>query len=121
MKVIVVDDESRLAKMISDLLELEGVNCGWFDDSSIAYEEILKHKPAIVVSDIVMPLLDGLELMKKVNQSLGDIKFIFFSGQNPYSDDTLLNQGAQKVFQKPQDLQDVFSYVEEHLGFNNEA
>ena len=110
MEVIVIDDEARLSRLISDLFNSDGIKSQWFADSRKGLEAILKLKPRLVISDIKMSFLDGLALMKQVHSKL-DIPFVFYSGESPYPEQFLLNAGAKRLFQKPHDLHEIFSYA----------
>lgn len=81
--LLIVDDEYRIGQMISRLIHFEELGielAGVFDNSEQAYEAILRNPPDIVISDIKMPVMDGLELVKKVLERHIHSHFIFISG-----------------------------------------
>ena len=69
MKVLLVDDEFFTIRMLQNLLDWEALGievCGHALNGREAYEQIRNNPPDIVITDIRMPVLDGLELMKRV-------------------------------------------------------
>ncbi len=80
--VLIVDDEIRIAKMIQKLIkwdELQLECAGLVDNGETAYRMILEQSPDIVITDIRMPKISGLELIEKANES-HSVKFIVISG-----------------------------------------
>lgn len=84
--VIVVDDETWICKLIRKIVDWEKIgfnivaNAG---DGLTALKLIEEHKPDLVVTDIRMPGLDGLGLIKTVREKKIDVEFVIISG---YSD-----------------------------------
>lgn len=88
MKVVIVDDDKNtrmcLKKMI-DWGKYEMEIIGEAFDGEQAYNLILSENPDIIISDIVMPGLTGLELSEKVNANLNDVIFILISAHDDFS------------------------------------
>jgi len=86
--VLVVEDEPALRRLISVSLEKRGYTVLAAEDGSEAIR-ILENNPGeidLVVSDIMMPKLNGLELRKKATLLRPDMRFLFISG---YAEDTI--------------------------------
>jgi PAS domain S-box-containing protein len=86
--VLVVEDEPALRAMISVSLEKRGYNVLLAEDGAAAIR-ILENNPSdidLVVSDIMMPKLNGLELRKKALLLVPEMRFLFISG---YAEDTI--------------------------------
>lgn len=69
LKVLIADDEYKVGYLVKKLIEWEKLNlefAGLVQDGMTAYEKICKCAPDIVITDIRMPVLSGLELIKKV-------------------------------------------------------
>ncbi|GAE92811.1 DNA-binding response regulator [Gracilibacillus boraciitolerans JCM 21714] len=82
-KVLLVDDERMILDGISvivDWSQYETQLIGKAMNGIEAYDFIKKNKPDIVITDITMPGLDGIELVKKAKLEYPDIKWIFLSG-----------------------------------------
>ena len=84
VKLIIADDEPRIVQLISMLGHWVdyGIEIVATCSSGLtAYEQILKEKPDIVITDIQMPVYNGLELIEKVHASgLTNTAFIVLSG-----------------------------------------
>ncbi len=86
--VLVVEDEPALRRLISVSLEKRGYTVLAAEDGTEAIR-ILENNPGeidLVVSDIMMPKLNGLELRKKATLLRPDMRFLFISG---YAEDTI--------------------------------
>jgi two-component system response regulator YesN len=82
-KVLLVDDERIIREGIASIIEWEKYDCSLIGTASNGLEglNIIKQlKPDIVITDVKMPLMDGIELISKVNSLDEDIKFIVLSG-----------------------------------------
>lgn len=83
MNVIIADDEKRVANLIKNLCDWESlgleVKALCFDGES-ALEAILTHQPEIVITDIRMPKLDGLQLVQQTRERGLNCSFIIISG-----------------------------------------
>ena len=69
MKVVIVEDEIRIREGIEKLLsrlEEDYVVCGVAEDGETGLNIIKKTKPDIVITDIRMPVMDGLEMLKAI-------------------------------------------------------
>ncbi|UOQ85268.1 response regulator [Gracilibacillus salinarum] len=86
-KVLLVDDERMILDGISVIVDwnkYETQLIGKAFNGLEAYEFISKNKPDIVITDITMPGLDGLQLVKKAQIEYPGIKWIFISGYNEF-------------------------------------
>ncbi|WP_239615973.1 response regulator transcription factor [Cohnella mopanensis] len=82
-KVMLVDDEKIIIDGISQMIDWSSLGTeliGTAPNGVEAYERIKELKPDIVVSDIRMPGMDGLELVAAVHQADPDIRFVLLSG-----------------------------------------
>ena len=70
LNVVVADDNERIVSLLSDLLSTdEDISVvGKAKNGQEAYDIIKKEKPDVVLLDIIMPKLDGLSVMDKVNK-----------------------------------------------------
>ena len=82
-KVMLVDDERIIIDGISKVIKWESIGTsliGTAKNGIEAYEFISQNQPDIVISDIKMPGMNGLELVKKVHDNFPEIRFILLSG-----------------------------------------
>src|SRR5215217_5346825 len=81
-RVLIVDDDRKILDLLVDLLELDGYEVSTANDGAQALDLALSFEPNIVVSDVVMPLVGGLELCRRLkeNPRTSDIPVLLISG-----------------------------------------
>lgn len=87
IKVFLVEDEGIIRSGVKKSInwEQEGYEfVGEASDGELAYPMILKEKPDILITDIRMPFMDGLELSRLVKKELPDIKILILSGYDEF-------------------------------------
>ena len=114
VKLFLVEDEIAMREGIRRRIpwEEEGVDyCGEAGDGELAWPQILEKKPDIVITDIKMPFMDGLELSRLIRQELPETKIVILSGYTEfrYAQDAL-RIGVTEYLVKPitpRDLREV--------------
>ena len=105
LTAIIVDDEYRIGQLISRLIHFQEIDVELlkiFDNSSEALVFILENHPDIVISDIQMPVIDGLELIRHVHESQFFPHFILISGYKEFEyARTALKYGVEDYLLKP--------------------
>lgn len=100
--ILIVDDESSLRMILSRSLTRAGFHCKEAGDAESAYEMILQIPFDLVISDISMPGMDGIDLLKRVKIDFPDIDFIMMTGYaSEYSYVDIMNAGASDYMTKP--------------------
>lgn len=120
-KLLVVDDEAIIRQGILCAIDWDRLNIKAFEANNglVAYDMILKKKFDIVLLDIKMPGLNGLELIEKIKNSLIDLDVIFviLSG---YADFSIANQamkyGVKYYLLKPTDEEEIVSTIEKVIA-----
>lgn len=84
-KLLIVDDESDIRKLLKARLESVGFECFLAEDGEEAIKVARETKPSLIILDLVMPHKDGLQTYKelKSHQDLRDIPIIVYTAQNP--------------------------------------
>jgi len=99
--IFVIDDEKNIQDLIKLYLEKEGYRVSLFKDASSIISEVDRLKPDLIVLDIMMPCIDGLELCKELREK-HDIPIIFVSARDEEFDRILgLELGADDYLTKP--------------------
>ena len=80
MKIAIVDDEQDMRQSISQWLALSGYDTETFASAEDALKNLGPDYPGIVISDIKMPGMDGMELQKKLNEKHSILPIIFVTG-----------------------------------------
>ncbi|MFC1531943.1 response regulator [Thermodesulfobacteriota bacterium] len=79
-KILVVEDEFGLQEIFRDIFLMEGYDVRVAVDGVNGYEVYCIFMPDLVFTDVVMPNMSGLELVRKIRESNPDIKVIYISG-----------------------------------------
>jgi CheY-like chemotaxis protein len=79
-KILIVEDEFGLQETLRDVFLMEGYDVRVAVDGDDGYQTYMKFKPDLVFTDVVMPKMSGLELVKKIRQDNHKIKVIYISG-----------------------------------------
>jgi len=99
--IFVVDDEFNIREIIKKYLEAEGYKVVTFSNGDTVYEELTRLKPDLIVLDIMMPGLDGIELCKKIRSS-SEVPIIFVSAKDEEIDRIIgLEIGGDDYMSKP--------------------
>ena len=88
LKVLIADDEIKVSKLILHLVQWEELGMeviGTVNDGVEAFELILEKQPDIVITDIRMPGMDGIELVEKATKEMESSKKVFFVIISGYS------------------------------------
>ncbi len=116
-RILIVEDEKNISKLISDTLSLGKYETECAFDGEEALEKIQKQNFNLIILDIMLPKLDGFEVMKKVK--LKDIPIIFLSAKNDVSSIVKgLSEGGQDYMTKPFEPLELLARVE--LRINGE-
>ncbi|MEJ2321976.1 MAG: sigma-54 dependent transcriptional regulator, partial [Gammaproteobacteria bacterium] len=101
-KIILVDDEAAVRKSTEQALQLADLDVESFADARKALEELEYDADLVVVSDIRMPGMDGLEFMQQVLQIDPDLPFILISGHADVATAVrAIRDGAYDLLEKP--------------------
>jgi len=99
--IFVVDDERNIRDLIKKYLEKEGYKVNLFENGNNILSEIIRLRPDLLVLDIMMPGIDGLELCKEIRMK-SEIPIIFVSARDEELDRILgLELGADDYLTKP--------------------
>jgi two-component system, cell cycle sensor histidine kinase and response regulator CckA len=121
--ILVVEDESTLLAYLKVLLEEKGYSVLQACDGSEGVELFSKHQEqiALVISDLGMPKLDGLSLLRKIREMQPTAKVVMTSGLvDPDRKSEILRAGAKDFLPKPYSGREVLLCVREILDSANE-
>ena len=113
-KVLLVDDEKELVQTLSERLISRDVGSFAVFDGKQALDLIDDDKPEIMVLDLRMPGLDGIEVLRRSKQKNPEIEIIILTGHGTEDDRKLcMELGAFAYLQKPVDLEDLSHTIQE--------
>lgn len=117
--VLVVDDEPHITQLLKNLLELEGIKVESASNVADAMSLIEKEKPSLIITDIMMPDMDGYSFIRQLrkNPETQKIKIIVLTVLDAFEEirkSVLL--GADDYISKPFDPQELVWMVKRLLG-----
>ena len=115
-RIILAEDDHDMRRFLAKALQNAGYDVVAFDNGRSAYERIREEPFTLLLTDIVMPEMDGIELARRATELDPDLKVMFITGfaavaLNP---DSKAPKDA-KVLSKPFHLRDLVNEVEKML------
>jgi len=99
--ILVVDDEASIRKLVSSYLRAEGYDVAEASDGARALEEVRSRRPDLVVLDVLMPGLDGLEVLRQL-RTFSDVYVVLLTARAEETDKLVgLGVGADDYVTKP--------------------
>jgi DNA-binding NtrC family response regulator len=98
----VVDDEEPIRKLIATMLSQQGHQCITASNGIEALDKIMEAKFDALITDIVMPEMDGIALTKEMVKLYPDLPILIITGHaEEYSAKSAIAAGAQEFIKKP--------------------
>ncbi|MGQ0626407.1 MAG: response regulator transcription factor [Sporichthyaceae bacterium] len=108
VRVLVVDDEPSLTDLLSMALRYEGWDIKTAADGAGALREAREFRPDAVVLDVMLPDIDGLELLRRLRANTPDIPVLFLTAKDAVEDRIAgLTAGGDDYVTKPFSLEEV--------------
>ena len=115
--ILIVDDEKRFRQLYADTLTDAGYRVATAPSAEKALALAEKEKPAMVISDVRMQGMDGLELLTRIRRQSAEIPFLLITAYSNVRDAVnALKLGAVDYLEKPVDLDELLIAVGEALG-----
>lgn len=100
--VLIVDDEKTIVDILSFNLKNEGYDIAIAYDGTTALEEYAKHKPGLILLDVMLPLMDGFEVCRRIRANDKLTPIIMLTAREEETDKVLgLDLGADDYITKP--------------------
>ena len=113
-KVLLVDDEREFVQTLSERLILRDMGSAVAHDGQSALKLIEEDDPEVLVLDLKMPGLGGIEVLRRVKESKPDVEVIVLTGHGSETDrETCMNLGAFAYIHKPVDIEVLSAKLEE--------
>ncbi len=120
-KILIVDDEDRVVKSISGVLEDEGFDITTARSGEEALEIFRQEEPYVTLLDIWMPGMDGIEVLKRIKGIAPDCQVIMLSGHATISMAmTAVKLGAFDFIEKPLSLDVLLMTVRRAITYHEE-
>ena len=112
MKILVVEDERQLCDDIAEDLELERYTVERCYDGLTAWEQVLVETYDLVILDLNLPGMDGLDILKSIRQERPEVRVLILSARSALSDRVAgLDLGADDYLSKPFELEELEARV----------
>jgi len=116
MRILLAEDDNDMRRFLVKALEKAGYSVQSYDNGASAYERLREEPFSLLLTDIVMPEMDGIELARRATELDPDLKVMFITGfaavaLNPESN----TPKNATVLSKPFHLRDLVNEVEKIL------
>ncbi len=116
--ILIVDDSRTSRKILKGILESEGYEVvGEATNGQEGYDRYVELKPDVVTMDITMPVLDGIEALKKIKGEYPDAKVVMVTaaGQKTKMVEAVQN-GANEFVSKPFEPEQLKKIIDKVIG-----
>ncbi|WP_353893196.1 response regulator [Proteinivorax hydrogeniformans] len=114
--VLITDDQFGIRRLLTEVIESRGINVLQASDGLEALEKLKNNAVDLMLLDMKMPNMDGLDTLKALKERNIDVDVIFMTA---YGEEKLTvdakGLGSNSHIFKPFDLEDVIEIVENHL------
>ena len=111
-KVLLVDDEREFAQTLSERLMMRDMGPAVAYDGESALNLINEDEPEVMIVDLKMPGIDGLEVLRRVKETRPEIEVIILTGHGHEADRELcMKLGAFAYLQKPLDINELSEII----------
>jgi two-component system, OmpR family, response regulator CpxR len=113
-KVLLVDDEKEFVQALSERLQMRDVGTAMVYDGEQALSVIDKEEPEVMILDLRMPGIDGIEVLRRVKKTRPQVEVIILTGHGSEKDQELaMELGAFAYLEKPVDIQKLTGVLRE--------
>jgi len=115
-RILVVDDEKIILELTSMILKSKGFDVFTAGGGEEGLQLVEEHRPSVVLLDYMMPVMDGMTVLKKIRKSFPDTYVIMFTGKGSEEIAVeLMKAGASDYVLKPFNNQDLVERIENVL------
>ena len=114
-QILIIDDDESVRRSLGRILEREGYEVLAAEDGARGMRLLEEHRPALVVTDVFMPEMDGIEILMGVREADASIPIVVVSGggQTPAAHvlEDASQLGADAILRKPFERTEVLETV----------
>ncbi|SUI97298.1 Mycobacterial persistence regulator A [Sphingobacterium spiritivorum] len=122
ISILYVEDEAGLAMILSDTLTSHGFAVTHCDNGGEAFSSFQEQKYDLLLIDVMMPVMDGFELAKKVRGMDTDVPIIFLTARTQTEDVVAgFHLGANDYIKKPFKIEELIVRIEALFKYYNRA
>lgn len=118
-KILIVDDNPNMSVLLSDILEIFEYQGTQAEDGEEALEMLKSNDYAMVFTDLRMPKMDGIDLLKAIKNQHPDVPVVVITGYSlGETQNMLLTQKADGFLNKPFKVNEIKDLLSELLDFS---
>lgn len=114
--ILVVEDESAMADAMVRILKIAGYSASRVENGLEALAAVASRRPALVLLDIVMPVMDGCRCARELRGRYGDSLPIVIVTAAEHAGARAAELGADDVLTKPFEMRDFLAVVERYAA-----
>ncbi|HNX68401.1 MAG TPA: response regulator [Candidatus Omnitrophota bacterium] len=117
-KILIIDDEPEICKFVVDFLNDAGYSASSAFNGPAGLDKIEKEQPSLVLLDIGMPGMDGIEVMREIHQKWPALPVVILTAQkDPDTVKKMIQYGACEYLTKPIHLETLLDqFVKDMIG-----
>jgi CheY-like chemotaxis protein len=116
VQILVVDDYPELRESLSDILAGENRRVFMAEDGLDALRVIEENDIKVVISDIMMPNMDGVELLRKIKERPLSPHVLLISGFSQYTRQQVIEAGGIDLIDKPIQINELMRTIDELIA-----
>lgn len=120
-RILIVDDDKDLLTVVKSLLRKKGFEVFAYSDWDMAWEAIKVNEPQLILLDVFLPGIDGLDACKKIKSSsfTRHIPIIIFSSYPNIAETAIFEFGADDFIAKPFEVNEIVKKIHNVLSRKN--
>ena len=116
-RILVVEDETRIAEFLARGLTADGMSVDWARTGPDAVKQSLSHRYDLVLLDLVLPQLNGLAVLEKIQDARSEVPVIVVSARGDVQTKLrAFELGARDYVEKPFSLDELLARIRVHLA-----
>jgi DNA-binding response OmpR family regulator len=113
LKVLLVDDEQEFVQTLADRLAIRDLQTSTAHNGQEALSQVKQDEPDVIVLDLKMPGLHGIDVLKRVKEAYPNVEIIILTGHGSQKDEeTARSLGAYDYLKKPTDVETLVSRIQ---------
>ena len=114
LKVLLVDDEEDFVTTLAERLNLRGIDADVALDGEEALNKMNKKRPDVIILDVMMPGLSGIDVLRQTKETLPDTPVILLTGRGSTREGIDgMEEGAFDYLMKPINIEDLMKKMDE--------